>query len=120
MRSPTLDANVQFMQEASQMKNSKHMKLKTFSDPCQTHLLYIISLNLYPLSTLCTLRSITFKKSIFYYEIFKNFYLHSVTQRRSPLHFSFAEDSISAIIGLYVLCHFIFILFIYFEIFPFS
>ena len=66
MRSPTLDANVQFMQEASQMKNSKHMKLKTFFDPCQTHLLYMISLNLSPLPTLCTLQTITYKKSIFY------------------------------------------------------
>ena len=66
MRSPTLDANVQFMQEASQMKNSKHVKLKTFFDPCQTHLLYMISLNLSPLSTLCTLQTITYKKSIFY------------------------------------------------------
>ena len=65
MRSPTLDANVQFMQEASQMKNSKHMKLKTFFDPCQTYLLHIL-LNLSPLSTLCTLQSITFKKIIFY------------------------------------------------------
>ena len=54
------------MQGASQKKNSKYMKLKTFFDPCQTHLLYIISLNIYPLSTLCTLQSITFTKSIFY------------------------------------------------------
>ena len=45
------------------------MKLKTFFDPCQTHLLYMKSLNLYPLSTLCTLQSITFTKSIFYYAV---------------------------------------------------
>ena len=79
MRSPTLDANVQFMQEASQMKNSKHVKLKTFFDPCQTHLLYMISLNLSPLSTLCTLQTITYKKSIFYFpRIFRLFVICKV------------------------------------------
>ena len=70
-----LDANVQFMQGALQMKTSKHMNLKTFFDPSQNHLLHKISLNLSSLSTLCTIIIIAYYKIIFYYTVCKTLWL---------------------------------------------